>query len=298
MPKSKPIKKTRLWCFTNFDLDFDYEKYFIDLAAKGIVKYIACGRETCPNTGKEHDQGWVYFRAQRSSVKQVSHELGGCHVEKCRGSIDDNDAYCSKDGQLREWGTKPKQGERSDLADAAYEIHEGNRTVDEIAVDNPMAYHQYGRTLEKLEDIALRKRFRTWMTRGVWYWGKTGVGKSHKAFEGFDPETHYVFPNDGGWWDGYVGQETVIINEFRGGIAFSELLDLVDKWPKTVRRRGREPVPFLAKTVIITSSQPPEMVYHTVCNDVESIQQLYRRFQVDELIANSSANSGSEVVRR
>ena len=79
--------------------------------------------------------------------------------------------------------------------------------------------------------------------------------------------THTCFPNDGGWWDGYTGQETVIINEFRGGIAYSELLDLLDKYPKTVRRRCREPVPFLAKRVIITSVLQPKEVY---CNLAEN----------------------------
>jgi hypothetical protein len=40
---------------------------------------------------------------------------------------------------------------------------------------------------------------------------------------------------------------------------FSELLlDLVDRWPKTVKIRNREPRPFLAKTLLITSSMTPE----------------------------------------
>lgn len=270
--------KSRLWCFTNYDLDFDYESYLRESSAV----YVAVGRETCPSTGKLHDQGWVYFEGQRGSIKGVAKQLGNCHVEMCRGNIDQNDDYCSKDGQLREFGVKPKQGERKDLNAVKDDIMCGKRTVDEITVEDPMMYHQYGRTLQKLEDIALRKRYRTEMTKGVWYWGKTGVGKSHKAFEGFDPQTHYVYKNDGGWWDGYTGQHTVIINEFRGGIAYAELLDLVDKWPKEVRRRGREPAPFLAQKLIVTSSLPPEEVYHNLAENDE-LTQILRRFEVVEL---------------
>jgi hypothetical protein len=156
------------------------------------------------------------------------------------------------------------------------------KSVDDICVESPAVFHQYGRTLCKLEDIALRKKYRTWMTEGTWYWGDTGVGKSHRAFENFNTETHYVFPNDGGWWDGYTGQEVVIINDFRGGIQYAELLDLVDKWPKTVRRRNREPVPFLGKKLIVTSSLKPEEVYSGLAEN-DSLSQLRRRFNVVEV---------------
>lgn len=162
-------------------------------------------------------------------------------------------------------------------------------SVDQIAEEYPMLFHQYGRTLSKLEDIALRKRSRQWMTQGIWYWGPTGVGKSHQAFKDFDPSTHYVWKNDKGWQDGYTGQETVIINDFRGELPYNELLQLVDKWPHTLSRRGREPVPFLAKTVIITSSLPPEDCYRRRAAE-DSIEQLNRRFIVKEMDA-------AEVVR-
>jgi len=164
--------------------------------------------------------------------------------------------------------------------------------VEEICINSPSIYHQYGRTLNKLEDIALRKKFRSWMTKGIWRYGPTGTGKSHMAFEGFHPETHYVYPNDSGWWDGYVGQETVIINEFRGEIKYSELLDLVDKWPKTVKRRNREPVPFLAKTVIINSCKSPCEVYNNL-SATDSLSQLYRRFEIKTIIRNQKCYTGN-----
>jgi hypothetical protein len=120
------------------------------------------------------------------------------------------------------------------------------------------------------------------MTKAEWIYGSTGTGKSHYAFNNYSPDTHYLYPNDGGWWDGYTGQEIVIINEFRGGIMYSELLELLDKWPKTVRRRGREPVPFLAKLVIITSSLHPKNIYQGVLEKDDSIDQLLRRIKVIE----------------
>eukprot|EP00918_Siedleckia_nematoides_P052795 GHVU01115306.1.p1 GENE.GHVU01115306.1~~GHVU01115306.1.p1 ORF type:complete len:237 (+),score=15.01 GHVU01115306.1:377-1087(+) len=179
---------------------------------------------------------------------------------------------------FKEFGEMPSQGRRTDLIDLRDRIKSGE-SVDDLTIENPEIFHQYGRTLTKLEDIILRKKYRTWMTEGIWYWGSTGVGKSHKAFENYDPETHYVYPNDNGWWDGYTGQETVIINDFRGGICYNELLDLVDKWPKDVKRRCREPAPFLARKVIITSPDIPQNVYSRLAEN-DSLDQLFRRFKI------------------
>ena len=270
--KSAVVDKSRLWCFTCYDLEFNFQA----LIDSGKAKYIITGLEIAPTTGREHLQGFAYFPRERSSVKQTSRDLGKSAVFKCKGNLEQNCSYCSKDENVTEYGVKPKQGFRTDLEAIKDDILGGVVTCDDICVINPNMFHQYGRTLNKLEDIALRRKFRSWMTEGIWYFGPSGSGKSHMAFKDYDPASHYVFPNDGGWWDGYTGQETVIINEFRGGIAYSELLDLLDKYPKTVRRRCREPVPFLAKRVIITSVLQPKEVYNNLAEN-DSLAQLYRR---------------------
>lgn len=271
---------SRLWAFTNFKLDFDYQNYYKTTSAE----YILYGLEVCPRTGKQHHQGFVYFKNARKSKKGVAKQLGQCHVEQCKGNIDQNYDYCTKDDTVTEIGNKPTQGKRTDLNCMKDTIMNGEKTVDDICVENPSAYHQYGRTLNKIEDIALRKKYRKWMTLCDWIWGPTGVGKSHVAMQEYyaNPNQCYIYPKDGGWWDGYKGQETVIINEFRGGIAYGELLELIDKWPKTVRRRNREPVPFLAKKIIITSALPPEEIYHNLSEN-DSLDQLYRRIKVKHM---------------
>ena len=274
------MPKSRTFTFTNFNLDFEYQ--LLD-----NMKYLAYGVETCPTTKRTHHQGFVVFKNQLSTstkgLNKIGSMVGGnAHVEPMRGSLQSNETYCSKQSELVEFGTRPAQGDRSDLKAVVDRIASGETTADQICIDDPVYYHMYGRTLSKAEDIAARKRYRTEMTEGVWYWGPSGVGKSHKAFENFDPETCYVKCLTDEWWDGYTGQETVILNEFRGNIPYSELLALVDKWPHTVKRRNREPMPFVSRFVVVTSSMCPADCYHNIA-ETDSLSQLYRRFKIIQL---------------
>lgn len=278
----KDMGKTRGFVVTNWNLNTSewYEKN------KTQVQFVAFGDEVCPHSQKKHHQVFLYFFNPKSDSKKNLGKLGGdfgdthCYVRPMGGSFCQNEAYCSKEGTYSKLGKEPAQGARGDIVETKDMILDGSMSVDDVCVTNPEFYHKYGRTLRDVEAIALRRRFRTWMTTCEWLFGPTGVGKSHRAFKDYNPTTHYVKNLDDQWWDGYTGQETVIINEFRGQVTFSELLDLLDKWPKTVKQRCKEPVPFLAKHVIITSSKHPREVYSN-CGD--RLDQLYRRCTIIEM---------------
>ena len=245
--------------------------------------YLVVGKETAPTTGTPHLQGYIEFKdaKTKSAVIKIIHPKA--YVAPAIAGATMNTKYCKEDGNLLiEKGEAKTQGARTDLKKITQSIIDGETTVDDIALDKPDIYHQYARTLSKVEDLRMRKQYRTEMTQGIWYWGATGVGKSHKAYEGFTPETHYNWKYDNGWQDGYVQQETVIINEFRGQVSYSELLTLIDKWPTELRRRNREPMPFISKTVIITSALPPAEVYHNL-SEKDDLAQLLRRIKVIEL---------------
>ncbi len=286
MSQGKLPEKTKLFVTTNWNMD---EEILKNLILKGELRFIAYGKEVCPTTGNDHFQTYFMFHNQRSRSKKSLKKYGDmfgpkhCHVEPMFGSLRNNADYCSKESMLTKLGDEPKQGTRADLKDVVARIQSGEQTVEDLCLEDPAYYHQYGRTLSKAEDIINRKKCRQWMTKGIWYCGPTGVGKSHKAFEGYTPETHYVKPVLDEWWDGYTGQETVILNDFRGQIPFAEILNLVDKWPHYVKRRCREPTPFLAKTLIVTSSMHPANVYNNVTQDGDSLDQLRRRFEIIKL---------------
>ncbi len=276
------MPKTRSFVITNFALDSDevFERN------KTQIRFLAYSIETCPKTDRLHHQCYVYFHNLKStgirSIKKIATMFSNSHVEVMRGSFQQNEAYCSKEGALIKLGDEPKQGARGDLDETVKMIIDSDLTYDEIVVTNPSMAHMYGRTLKQAEIIGLRKQYRKEMTTGIWYWGKTGVGKSHRAFEGYSPETHYVKDCATIWWDGYKGQETVIFNEYRSEFTFSYLLQIVDKWPFVVPIRGKESLPFLAKHVIFTSACHPKECYPNITD--ERFEQLERRVVIRELV--------------
>lgn len=280
-------KGSRNICFTLFNFEL------LDKIIDYNYEYLVMGYEICPTTNRPHYQSFFKFKSVKE-YKVLHRAFPGVNVEGMHkySSIEEAIAYCKKDGKWKEWGTSPinKQGYRSDINTVKDKILNGEIDCREIICNNPMLYHQYGRTFDKLEDIRMEKLFRTEMTEGWYLWGGSGAGKSHSAFKNYHPDTHYILNlQDKGWWDGYRQQETVIINEFRGQIPYGELNDLIDKWPKTVSRRNRQPLPFTSKRVIITSSMPPEEVYHNLSENDE-LTQLFRRFKIIHV------RSGQEVI--
>jgi len=108
------------------------------------------------------------------------------------------------------------------------------------------------------------------------FWGRSGSGKSRRAWEeaGLD-----AYPKDPRtkFWCGYRGQVNVVIDEFRGGIDIGHLLRWLDRYPVIVEIKGSSTV-LSAERIWITSNIPPESWYPDV--DAETMVALKRRLKV------------------
>ena len=311
---SNSAKRYRNFCFTINN--------YTDSQISGLnnytCNYLVYGLEI-GELGTPHIQGYIEFTnpktisAFNKSINCKKNKVWA-NCEPRRGKPKEASGYCKKgtrdaenysvffdnpspDWNGKEFGIISAQGERTDLKEMVTAISNGETSVEDIIMEQPEYYHKYGRTLDKATDILMRKQFRTSMTKGTWYYGKTGVGKSHLAFEGYHPDTHYLFKDDKNWQDGYCQQKIVIINDFRGNIPYEKLLTLVDKYPHTLSRRGREPMPFTSEHVIITSSLPPEKVYWRR-DEEDSLDQLYRRFEVFEITRDEEGSLDSLKLHR
>jgi len=278
-PRAKTKKSDevyRNWIFTSWKKE--HEPNFC--AEK--IKYLCYGEEHT-QAGQFHWQGFVCFKNAKT-MRAAQKILGDpvAHMKVMKGTIEENEIYCSKEGKYKEHGERPAQGKRNDIQKMSEDIYEGKMTRKDVAFANVQIYNQFRNTLKDFEDWRYENKERTETTEGIWIYGKTGTGKSHMAFDLAKGKTKYVLEDDGGWWDNYLQQDVVIINDFRGWIKYSELLTLVDHWPKSVRRRGRAPINFNSKQIIITSSLHPKDIYKNRDKE-DDIAQLLRRFEIIKL---------------
>lgn len=261
MPCWKPGIRTRLWCFSQFNLDWDYQA-MID---KGQARYIAYGPEICPKTKRPHHQGFIYFKCATASIKNVAKILGKCHVEGCKGTLLQNEDYCSKAtmGVLVEFGEPPKQGARMDIADMMDGVKKGVPELT-LAEENPALWCQYGRRLEKYRKLL--QPIRTWKTEVWCFWGIPESGKTTKAWEMGGPEMDSCsFHN--GFLVGYTNAEAVLFDDFNwGDIRRDVFLKLMDYGKFTVNVKGSE-VTWNPRRVFITSNYSPyEWGFDTTTN--------------------------------
>lgn len=112
------------------------------------------------------------------------------------------------------------------------------------------------------------------------FWGPTGTGKSRRAWEEAGMEAYPKDPNTK-FWCGYVGQKTVIIDEFRGRIDISHLLRWLDRYPVRVEVKGGSH-PLQAEKVWITSNLHPREWYPEV--DVLTVEALMRRLEIINIV--------------
>lgn len=226
--------------------------------------------------GNKHLQGLVCFPT-RKTLATLKREIGRAHWEIMRGTVAQALAYASKletrdpAGPTSTRGTRPPgKGARSDLAEITQCIKRG-ATEAQIFEEHPDMFLKYHAGVRKA--ISLRPAQRTWKTQVHWYYGPTGTGKTRRAFEQA-PEAYWKDPCTP-WWDGYTGQSTVIIDDYRCDFSkFAPLLRLLDRYPVQLQIKGGT-MQFLATTIYISSPRSPKDMWSH--RSEEDLQQLFRR---------------------
>lgn len=247
--------------------------YCLNSKFDGSVAYAKGQREIGQNTNYEHWQVIVYFKkpVRLSHCKKTFGTQS--HWEPTRSAAADDYVWkddTAVDGSRFEWGTKSiRRNERADWDAVVADARSGR--LDQIPSDILVRCYGNLRRLaaDNLQPIQVERTCKV-------YWGATGTGKSHRAWSeaGLD-----AYPKDPRtkFWDGYNGQDCVIIDEFRGGIDISHILRWLDKWPVIVEIKGSSIV-LKATKIFITSNLDPRLWYPDI--DDETKSALLRRLQI------------------
>lgn len=217
------------WCFTINNYTSELYDHLLKKITDNDPTYSIVGREKGSANGTNHLQGFIHFK-EKKRFNQVKEILGNTsHIEPAKGTDRQNKVYCSKDGDFWEYGRIIDQGNRTDLECVAKFIQEENASIEEVAEKYPTHFIRYHRGLRELVNIRNQRIPRNNKTIFTVIWGAPGTGKSRFASEiAKCYESQYYKPR-GEWWDGYYGQECIVVDDFYGWIQLDELLKVTDR---------------------------------------------------------------------
>lgn len=236
------------------------------------AKYVCYSEEVAPSTGTPHLQGFISFPSKRR-LPAIKKLMVGCWVDIAKGDMDQNADYISKMVEPVVIGTRPlPKGEAEKERWKLVKENAKAGKLDDIPED---IYVRYYGTLKKIAADHRPAVAALALLQNEWIWGPSGCGKSKSARDRF-PDAYIKDPKEK-WWDGYTGQDTVIIDDFdKYQVSMSgDMKRWCDHYPFPAQIKGSTLFIRPAR-IIVTSNYPPEEIWQ----DTNTLEPINRRFNV------------------
>jgi len=243
------------------------------LAEDERIRYCIAQEEVCPETKKEHIQGYIQFKKpiKFNTVKKLLPP--GTHIEKARGTAEENRKYCSKiesrkpGSETFESGEINYQGKRKDILEFTKACDEAKCEADIYNQDELRSvWVKYPGLYKRCKAVRIKPRDRHVTPEVSFYFGAPGVGKTRRVF---DEHKDDVYMKDNTkWWDGYEGQRCILIDELETSEHWriEEMLRFLDRYPYQGQVKGgyvNVNSPFIA----ITSNKTLNDLYPSASPD-------------------------------
>jgi len=270
------------WCYTLNNPVEDEESRVLD----PLCCYHVYGVET-GESGTRHLQGYVKF-LKRMRLPSLKTLLPRAHWECARGTPSQNREYCSKDGQVYEYGELPLTG-----SEATKEKWKRTRMLAEegrFSEIDTEHYLKYERAIKSIRRDYQPKPSEVSELPGIWLHGHTGAGKSRTVRDVFGDV--YVKPATK-WWDGYNDEEYALIEDWdrKTQKLGRDLKIWGDHYPFPAEQKGTTII-IRPKKVIVTSQ-------YRICDvfsEEQTVFALERRFMEIE-VTKDNVEHVKEVLR-
>lgn len=260
------------WCATlNNPGEGEFKELFE--AIKLQSKYQIWGHEGLGAGKTPHWQGYVKFtRTKRlAALKKISTRV---HWERAMADDFANIKYCEKEGNtIFESGVRPLFKDNGEREKHRWDdIWLSATRNDLMAIPAQVRVNSYPNLRSIAKDF-MTKPANLDDVCGEWLYGVAGAGKSHTA-RAENPNAY--FKNVTVWWDGYQGEDAVIIDDLdKYHVRLGHLLKIwADRYSFIAETKGSA-IHIRPKKIVVTSQYQIEDIW----DDEETRVALNRRFK-------------------
>lgn len=229
----------------------------------------------------------VYF----SRVKNL---FPSAHIESCKGTSKDNRDYIRKEGRHADKSITSLPDTFEEYGELPNDTITKNETVSADVLnmikngcDNPQiieAYPSYLTRINHLDaarNLFIEEKFKK-NKRAVevfYIFGDTGTGKTSYVMDTYGYENVYKVTNYSHPFDGYSGQDVLLLDEYHSNLTISDLLQYLDIYPCQLPARYSNRWACYSKVFIVSNIDLNKQYPNIQKEDKKTFNALIRRIK-------------------
>jgi len=295
----------RDWTFTVNNPKLTEQEMYNYLSSLTNVKYFVFVREKGDGTpqnlsGTEHHQGYIEFATPRkfSTIKNFfsSENIGvDAFISQRQYARASCVNYVKKTGKFEykahtrigemfEYGEFSQSGSANVIKEMI-ELKKQGAAVTEIYESHPYEYARYNKFVNKmaLEYKAEHYKKNRRQLQVTYIYGSAGVGKTRYVMDKYGDENVFRLTDYGNYnngkpnFDGYNGQDVIVLEEYRSSIKFSILMSMLDVYHFDLPARYHDKVACYTKVYILSNLPIQKQHEKLLTQDLQSWQAFLRR---------------------